>query len=352
MDNPIIKIGIAIVGILVFIYAIKNLKNIMKIAEKYKENKIIKYIGYVFIFFIIIYFIYYIYQNTIILKEKIEWYEISKENDLIFEKYDELINKESKYYNEKINLNYENQKFNEPYIPEGFSYVEGEWNTGFVIQDQNENQYVWVPCTNNDNAEVPRLERKNWSGQAFISKDICNNNEYEKFIKSALENGGFYISRFEIGKDGDRSVSKMGMEIWSDITRNEAVDLINSMYDNKTINCELINGYAYDTTLAWLKNTNQIKENIIKGNNKKILSGRNSYNNIYDFTDNIMEITNETTYSNVIIRGFAFGGISEEQENISMYGYEFKNFDRFSIQENENFFTVENKLAFRTVLYK
>ena len=45
------------------------------------------------------------------------------------------------------------------YIFEDFSYVEGEWNTGFVIEDKDKNQYVWVPCSNIENIDVPKLEK-------------------------------------------------------------------------------------------------------------------------------------------------------------------------------------------------
>ena len=346
MDNQIIKIGIAIVGILIFIYAIKNIKEIVKLIEKYKEKKIIKYIFYIILIVICIYFVYFVNSQIKLLTKNFEWYKTSIENDLMYEKYDELIAKESKYYNEKINLNYENERFDEPYIPEGFSFFEGDWNSGFVIQDENQNQYVWVPCTNLDNRDIPKLERKNLSEQAFISKDLCNNDEYEEFIQSALENGGFYISRFEIGKENEKPVSKKDTEVWTDVTRDEANNIVKSMYDN--INCELMNGYAFDTTLSWILKNNDIKVDMINFD-KKVISGRMSHKNIYDIMDNVMEITSETTYSNVIIRGASF----ESLEDLPVdYGYNINNFDRFSIKENENFFTNTTKLAFRTILYK
>ena len=46
--------------------------------------------------------------------------------------YDELMTKYAKY--------------DEPYIPEGFTYTKGSWNTGYVITDELGNQFVWVPC--------------------------------------------------------------------------------------------------------------------------------------------------------------------------------------------------------------
>lgn len=352
MDNAIVKIGISIVSILIFIYIIKNFKEIIKKSEKYKNNKIIKYVSIIIIICMIIYFINYIYNQIILLKANIDWYKTSKENDAIFEKYDELILEENKFYKEIINSDYENQKYSEPYIPEGFSYVEGEWNSGFVIQDSNQNQYVWVPCTNKENSEVEILQRTNWSSSDFISKDICNNDEYKDFLQSTLENGGFYISRFEIGKENEKPVSKRNVEVWKDVTKAEANKIIKPMHDN--INCDLINGYAYDTTLLWLMNSNEIKENIIDVKNQEtIYTGRTSYNNIFDITDNVMEITSETTYSNVIIRGFPYEIAEDTTEyTYNNFGYNVKNFDRFSIKETENYFTTTTILGFRTVIYK
>lgn len=351
MNSTIVLLGIAMACIVVLIYIIKNLKSISQKLENYKNSKLKNCIVIFIVFVLIICFCYYIYGQINTLINNINWYKSSKENDKLYERYDELIAKENKYYNETININYDNQKYNEPYIPEGFTYVEGEWNSGFVIQDSNQNQYVWVPCTNKENLEVPNLERKIWSTQDFISKDLCNNDKYEEFIKSALENGGFYISRFEIGKENDKPVSKKGAEVWTDINKAEANKIIEKMYEN--INCDLINGYAYDTALSWISENNEIKANIIDiENSEKILSGRSNYNNIYDFADNIMEITSEVTYSNVIVRGFPYEISDETQEYVLDFGYNIEKFDRFSIQEDENFFTVASKLAMRTIIYK
>ena len=79
----------------------------------------------------------------------------------------------------------------------------GEWNTGFIIQDENENQFVWIPVSNKDIIGTQKLLKKDFKIGPIISKETCLDDNYEAFIESALENGGFYISRYEIGiKDG------------------------------------------------------------------------------------------------------------------------------------------------------
>lgn len=351
MNNSILWIGITIFIISISIYIIKN-KDVLINLGRYKEKKIFKYIVNVMFLILIILFILFIYNQTNKIIELADWYKTSKENDLMFEEYDKKISEENKFYKQVNEKDYANQKFSEPYIPEGFYFVEGTWDKGFVIQDNNGNQYVWVPCTNKENENVEKLQRLNFSTKTFISKDLCNNSSYEEFLVSALENGGFYISRFEIGKESDKPVSKNGVEIWKDVTRDEAEKIIDTMYEN--VNCKLINGYAYDTTLSWIMNTNVINTNILDVNEKtSSITGKQAYNNIFDFTDNIMELTSEEYYSNIIVRGFPYE-INKENKDIILqnFGYDIENFDRFSIMENENYFTITTLLGFRTIIYK
>ena len=261
----------------------------------------------------------------------------------LFLRYKKIL-EENEFYKTAIEKEYTNQTYNLPYIPEDFSYVKGEWNTGFVIQDSNGNQYVWVPCTNKENLEIPILQRKNFSEDAFISKEMCTNEKYKDFINSSLENGGFYISRFEIGNENGNPVSKKNVEVLTELKKEEAKEIINRI--ECEINCELANGYAYDTTLEWLLQNNKIEET---NNNVKepIISGKKSYNNIYDFFDNTLEITSETNYGTVIIRGAFL-----KEQNGETFGFSINNLDRISILEDENYFSDGTKLGFRTIIYK
>lgn len=346
--SSVFFIVISIFIITIFIYIIKNKRIII---EKINNKKIRIILKSIFLLFLI-FFLIKQYNNISEIIKLYDWYCISKENEKMYAAYDEMISKENVFYKDVVNNNYNNQKSFEPYIPEGFDYVEGSWDTGFVIQDANMNQYVWVPCTNKENEKIEKLKRLNFSQNPLISKDLCNNKEYENFLLSALENGGFYISRFEIGKENNKPVSKKGITIWDGVTKNEAEKIVKSMYND--INCELINGYAYDTTLAWIMKTNEVESNIIDiKKSESYITGKQNYNNIYDFVDNIMELTSETYYSNVIIRGFPYEINQESRGIISQnFGYDIENFDRFSIMENENYFTITTILGFRSVIYK
>ena len=124
-------------------------------------------------------------------------YQLESQKDKVFfEKIDEEIQNEKEYYSFSMSKTYK-ENFNNPYILDGFRHVEGEWNTGFVVEDELGNQFVWVPVFNEIKEDVVKLSRKNFIINPIIPIENCFNDNYEKFIKSALENGGFYISRYE-----------------------------------------------------------------------------------------------------------------------------------------------------------
>ena len=123
------------------------------------------------------------------------------------------------------------------------------------------------------------------------------------------------------------------------------------MNTNEKLNSELINGYAYDTVLAWLKNTNDIKISKYE-DTESLLTGREKYNNIYDFIDNIMEMTSETSYENVIIRGFLFEELETDDNYLGEIGYGPDSLARISIREEDNYYTIDNIMGLRTILYK
>lgn len=340
-----IAIGIAIVFVSITIYIIKNQEQFSSKVEILKKSKILQIMLYIVVILIFLVIIIYICKCIKIIKKNVTHYNVSKQNKIFFKEFDEELKLEKNFYKEVITKEYgEIQK--EPYILKGFEYVEGDINSGYVIQDSNENQYVWVPCTNKEDKNIVKLEKNDFHEDVTIKNYNCLDSKYKEFLESALKYGGFYISRFELGKENDKIVSKKDVEVLSNISVDNAIEKINNMYNENEINCELINGYAYDTTLKWIKQNNNIKieKTEVKGN--IIYSGRNKYNNIYDFIDNIMEITSEKLYDTVVYRGFDY------QENIELDS-------RYNIPENhiENYkniygFEPENLLAYRTIIYK
>ena len=246
----------------------------------------------------------------------------------------EIIEIQSSKYNElmKIETNIENCK--NPYIPDGFIYIDGGWDTGFIIEDEKGNQFVWVPCSNIENNEqIPILKKETFAENSINYFNCYEQDNFEDFIKSSLENGSFYISRFEIGNENRNPVSKQGKEIWNNVTWKKAKEISENMYSN--INSKLINGYAFDTAVKFI--FNEIDLNNVPKSSK--ITGNKAYKNIYDLVDDNLEWTSEMRYTSYLNRGSIF----DEKGNKPIFFS-----DRFSGDEKT---TLEN-LGFRTIIYR
>lgn len=342
MNSFIFSFLFSIVMISAFVYVVKNHEMLSKMYEKNKDKKLVKIIVSIIVGFAFLILVIMIGQNINTIIRYTFSLDDHKENLNIFENTDELLAEEQKNYNELINKDYES-KSNSPYIPDGFTYKEGDVETGFVIVDNTGSEYVWVPCFNKEVGNVPKLEKRNFTEEPFIYADACVNESTESFLKSALENGGFYISRYELGKENDKLVSKKGIEIEKDIFLDDAKVLLKN--ETESYNIEIINGYAYDTALAWIMKTNDIKLEFYDVN-KPIISGRNEYNKINDIADNIMEYTTENEYGSPIIRGFPFDGDNSKYDNVV------KNYDRLSIKNDKKTFSAGTKIGIRAIIYK
>ena len=337
MRRETIILGIIIFFVSIIVYFIKNNESIIKKIKRFKYanySVIIVSIG------VIICILFSIDE----IRHNINLYLFSKENSNLYNKCDKLISDEKEYYDFVIDVEYgKNFSYSQPFIPEGFNYVEGKWDSGFIIEDEKGNQFVWVPCGGDEELSVPKLQKRYFSNNPLISIDQCYDLKYKDFLNSALLNGGFYISRYEIGKENNYPVSKQGAIVWTDITQEEAIKLSEQMYNNEIVNSSLINGYAYDTVIQWIKDSNiTIIQNDIEINDN-YYAGRKDYNHIYDLFDNILELTLEKNYDTVITRGMYNPDVFEKYEDL-INRFEL----RFSILENSKY----NYVGFRTVLYK
>ncbi len=239
-----------------------------------------------------------------------------------------------------------------PYVPEGFSVVSNDIDKGFVIQDENENQYVWIPVE---------------SGKLTRSRML--NGDYEETSTSATElvNSvakyyGFYIARFEASEyevDGEKVAASMaGKNPWTNITYLEALEYSNKSAEKfKYEDCytTLLNSYAWDTVLNWVdKNYENYSSSINYGNYSYTIlptgtSELDIVNNICDLAGNIKEWTTEiykkpvekdpkSKDDNVKYRVVRGGSANLSRTPSSYIGY----------PEN----TSDNYWGFRLVLYK
>lgn len=196
-------------------------------------------------------------------------------------------------------------------VPPTFSYVEGDSQTGAVIEDGNGNQFVWVPVEDISfyNRQIFANNGENTDQEEIDNLNLKDINAYnEDYDNSVSEYKGFYIARFEAGKDDESElpVSKANTIPWTQIVWEKAKSVSMSMYEeNDYFQTDLINSYAWDTTCNWMRNNNiNIDDSTSYGNyqnstdgmNKVVESGSNNrwrVNNIYDMAGNTWEYTTE-----------------------------------------------------------
>ncbi len=171
-------------------------------------------------------------------------------------------------------------------IPAGFTptQIEGEnkVSEGFVITDENGNEFVWVPCDQSKGGvEYKQNETEKTSGKdTTVTDNGGDDGSVEKY-------GGFYIGRYEAGLpkeywknnedgtyeykwDGENKennmygervsnpgnytpVSKKNYPGWTGITRDHAKEVSEKMYEGNTqVKSELVDTKAWDSTVKWL----------------------------------------------------------------------------------------------------
>lgn len=221
-------------------------------------------------------------------------------------------------------------KYKTPYIPNNYEYVEGTWNTGYVIKEKTTgDEFVWVPCVT-DQSQVAQ-------GDTVVTLKEITTGKYKGGDKarygdegSSSENirtsvgkyGGFYIARYEAGLAGttastttndaikkdltQKPVSLPNVGVWNFISRINAITVAESMVNTEDgVRSALISGEAWDTTLAWmtlLGDSDYAENSLNKGwytNNsggKPHTTGYYSVNNIFDMAGNVLEWTTDNYY--------------------------------------------------------
>lgn len=137
-----------------------------------------------------------------------------------------------------------------PYIPDGFEYVSGEVDDGYIIQDMYGNQYVWVPVES-----------------GILTRTTLTNREYEDssssatgLVNSVAKNFGFYIARFEASAYQANDVrfagSVEGQMPWTNVTYQDAAEAAGNtakaLQYPEEITTSIANSYAWDTALTWI----------------------------------------------------------------------------------------------------
>ena len=247
-------------------------------------------------------------------------------------------------------------------IPAGFKVAEDSGTTideGIVIEDSKQNQFVWVPVRQEsfESEFVRREGYTNGNLQKLLSKcgesDATGTNdkvtetattqqEAKDMYKSVKANGGFYIGRYEAGKDTDgKVVVQKNANVYNNIswsstgemqesetaTTGGAVELSrNFAKENnyKTVQSTLIYGVQWDAVMNWMKDVDSTVSGKkyyqnstgmgwysgVSGNSEHktgidLNGGKNQVKKVYDLAGNVSELTMESynTYNRVVRGG-------------------------------------------------
>lgn len=264
-------------------------------------------------------------------------------------------------------------------MPTGFYYVGGTKTSGIVISDnvndkdkyKNKavvgtdllgNQYVWIPCTTDSTSSKLQYARTEWGVEedgddnsraikdeltltdasvtysdadtanginADVSKEIVAQIKAEK--TSVAKYGGYYIGRYEVGKNGDTAVVKYNQTPYASITWSTAYGLAKKIITNSEATSYLCSSYAWDTAVNFIQNNSTAKNyatsiegfngnwnpqavkdpsgNVIKpaGTSQQLNTGLTTqFCNIFDMGGNEAEFTTELnpgTSATVVLRG-------------------------------------------------
>ena len=267
-------------------------------------------------------------------------------------------------------INGETPSYKNPIIPQGFKAVdtttgdstissEATWKSedgykyGLVIEDENKNQFVWVPCVVNrsdvETGDTVVTFQKTTAGKynvanfALLPTDTTvptEDSSVQEIRESVEKYQGFYIARYEAGieekvdnnsltikvaTDGSvKPLSQAKKGVWNCVTRSEAIRLSKQIVDssNTTVKSTLISGEAWDTTLAWmtLQDASYAEDSSKKGwyaevsSNTVNVTGYYAVNNIYDMAGNVCEWTTENCKVNGQLSLVARGGYYGNEE--------------------------------------
>ena len=270
----------------------------------------------------------------------------------------------NKIVNEKKNVELLDENGNKIVVPAGFKIVSDDTTNnaqtvekGIVVEDENENQYVWIPCTTEESETKLQYKRIEWEVEddngTRASKDeltlenaTCSDDDIANGLTTERKNeiveqvkkeklsiskyGGYYIGRYEVGNEDNTVVIKAKQEPYTDIVWYQAYELAKEIGGGKGATTYLCSSYAWDTAINFIQNTGTEKyattregfnenwlDKEVKDSSGKIIKIANletklktgqttAKSNIFDMGGNIFELTTEVnpnTDEKIIVRG-------------------------------------------------
>ncbi len=253
---------------------------------------------------------------------------------------------------------YTDSEGNTAKIPAGFavSNVEGEnlVSKGLVIIGSNGNEYVWIPCTKDtykreetawgveedhgtkairDEITLPEVTPSDEEIYNGITSSVLNEifEQVKSEINSVKNNGGYYIGRYEVGKENNNAVIKANQEPYANIKWSEAYKQAKGIDAGTSANSYLCSSYAWDTAINFIETHSTATsygtsmdnfngnwyDKEVKDKNGKVIKKANeslrlntglttNFANIYDMGGNVVEFTTElnpNTTEAEVVRG-------------------------------------------------
>ena len=250
-------------------------------------------------------------------------------------------------------------------IPEGYIVSENSdeniVNKGLVVSDSRGNEYVWISCTVDSSSNKLQYKRTEWGVEkdgtdnsraikdeltlkdidvTYSKTDTDNgiNEEISKEIvaqinaekESIKKYGGYYIGRYEVGKDNKTAVIKAEQEPYVNIKWSKAYELAKGIGGGEGATTYLCSSYSWDTAINFIQNTTgknyatsiigfngNWKSQEVKDSSGKVIKPVNTAQrlntglttalcNIYDMGGNVGEFTTELNpgmSETVVLRG-------------------------------------------------
>ena len=237
-----------------------------------------------------------------------------------------------------------------PFLPQGATVVNKELDTGIVIKDKNNNEWVWIEVPKSVTAKANTEKEIEEALEKYVMVDSTEKNElivnkqghtesYHKgiglteeqyktrkseILKSIKVNGGFYIGRYETGYNISENVSarlsasektpqvpviQANAYPYNYVTNEQAEKLSESLSIEGS-RCGLMLGLQYDLVFKYMNVKGKITPKEITEDSTKIGNYSNNSNfnmtllttgasdetkilNIYDIAGNVFEWTLE-----------------------------------------------------------
>ena len=198
---------------------------------------------------------------------------------------------------------------------------------GILDVQEKYNQFVWVPCTiSGENGSIKydryaftranwqygqnkgayhsasnsyKIERKDYNGAYYYYETMpqVEQTSIEKY-------NGYYIGRYEAGRENDKVVSKRNQNVYNLISMTQAQSISENAYIGKSVKSRICSSYSWDTALKFMETKNSsYVVNTLGGNYNSASGGtgnientgyaNSSMCNIHDMGGNVDEWTTE-----------------------------------------------------------